>query len=88
MDIGRETIKVYMQSEEEKPAVEKASAKAFGHATVLHVQNFLDCVKSRKTPTATMEKAFQAALVAQLANLSLKTGRRMKWNAAKQKVEA
>jgi predicted dehydrogenase len=88
MDIGRETIKVYMQNEEEKPAIEKASAKGFGHATVLHVQNFLECVKSRKTPTATMEKAFQAAIVAQLANLSLKTGRRMKWSAAKQKVEA
>src|SRR5262249_44404054 len=88
MDIGREELKVYMQGAEEKAAVEKASARGFGYATDLHVRNFLECMRTRKTPTAPMSKAFQAALVVQLANLSLKSGRRMKWNAAQEKVEA
>jgi predicted dehydrogenase len=88
MDIGREGLKVYVQGDEEKPAIEKVSARGFGHATDLHVQNFLDSIRTRKTPTAPMSTAFQAALVVQLANLSLRSGRRMKWNAAQQKVES
>lgn len=88
MDIGRESLRVYLQGEEEKPAMEKTSELGFNHATDLHVQNFLECMRTRKTPTATMAVAFQAALVVQLANLSLKSGRRMKWNASQQKVEA
>jgi hypothetical protein len=88
MDIGRESLKVFVQGEEQKPAVEKASERGFGYATTLHVQNFLECIRTRKTPTAPISKAFQAALVVQLANASLKSGRRMKWNSAGRKVEA
>jgi hypothetical protein len=66
----------------------KKSAKGFGYATDLHVENFLDCVRTRKTPTAPMRVAFPAALVVQMANMSLKDGRRYKWNAAAGKVEA
>jgi predicted dehydrogenase len=87
MDIGREDFKVYMQGSEDKPAIEKTSARGFGYATDLHVMNFLECVRSRKTPSAPMAMAFQAALVVQLANLSIRSGRRMKWNAEKQTVE-
>jgi len=46
------------------------------------VQNFLECVRTRKTPNAPVKLAFQAALVVQLANLSLQQGRRVTWNAA------
>ncbi len=88
MDIGREDLKVFLKGAEDEPAISKRSPKGFGYATDLHVQNFLECVRSRKTPTAPMHVAFQAALVVQLANLSLKQGRRMRWNAAAQKVEA
>ena len=66
----------------------KKSQKGFGYATDLHVQNFLECVRTRKTPTAPMRVAFQAALVVQMANMSLKNGRRYKWNASANKVEA
>jgi predicted dehydrogenase len=87
MDIGREDINVYMKGAEETAAINKHSPKGFGWATDLHVQNFLECVRTRKTPTAPMRLAFQAALVVQLVNLSLKNGRRYKWNAAAMKVE-
>jgi predicted dehydrogenase len=88
MDIGREDCKVYMEGAEETPAISRKSEKGFNWATDLHVQNFLECVRTRKTPTAPMHLGFQAALVVQMANLSLKTGRRMKWNAKLNKVEA
>ena len=79
MDIGREELKVFLKGAEEQPAIERKSEKGFGWATDLHVQNFLECVRTRQTPTAPMKLAVQAALVAQLANLSLKNGRRMRW---------
>jgi predicted dehydrogenase len=81
MDIGREDLKVYLKGAEEEPAITKKSEKGFGWATDLHVQNFLACVRTRNQPAAPMKLAFQAALVVQMANLSLKQGRRMKWNA-------
>lgn len=87
MDIGREDLKVYMKGAEDEPAITKKSAKGFGFATDLHVQNFLECVRTRKTPTAPMRLGFQAALVVQMANMSLKQGRRFKWNAALNRVE-
>src|SRR5215471_16023904 len=86
MDIGREDLKVYRKGAEETAAIEKKSEKGFGWATDLHVQNFLECVRTRKPPTAPMRIAFQAALVVQMANLSLRNGRRMRWDAAARKV--
>jgi len=74
MDIGREECKVYKQGAEEIPAVAKKSAKGFGWATDLHVQSFLDCVRTRKTPTATIRLGFQAVLVTQLGTYRSKTG--------------
>lgn len=88
MDIGREECKVYLQGKEDVPAVSQKSEKGFDYATVLHVENFLQCVRTRQTPTAPMRLGFQAALVVQLANLSLKTGRRIRWNDTLKRVEA
>ncbi len=88
MDIGRENFKVYLKGAEDAPAMEMKSPKGFGWATDLHVQNFLECVRTRKPPAAPMRIAFQAALVVQMANMSIKQGRRLKWNAALQRVEA
>jgi predicted dehydrogenase len=86
MDIGREELKVYLKGAEDEPSLAHKSEKGFGWATDLHVQNFLECIRTRKPPTAPMKLAFQAALVVQMANLSLKNGRRMKWDAAARKV--
>jgi predicted dehydrogenase len=88
MDIGRDELRVFRKGAEDEPAMQKKSPKGFGWATDLHVQNFLDCVRSRKTPTAPMRLAFQAALVVQMANLSLKQGRRVRWNRTMKRVEA
>jgi hypothetical protein len=76
-----------MQGAEETAAISKKSERGFGYATDLHVANFLECVRTRKTPTAPMRVAFQAALVVQMVNLSLKHGRRIRWNQQKSTVE-
>lgn len=79
MDIGRETFRVFAQGQEDTPVLEKKSERGFGYATDLHVQNFLHCVRTREKPTAPMALGFQATLVAQLANRSLKEGKRITW---------
>jgi predicted dehydrogenase len=88
MDIGREELNVYPQGAEDAPAVTRKSEKGFGWATDLHVQNFLECVRTRKQPTAPLAVGFQAALVVIMANMSLRRGARLRWNAATKKVEA
>jgi predicted dehydrogenase len=87
MDIGREELKVFSKGAEDEPSAQAKSERGFGFATDLHVQNFLECVRTRQTPTAPMRLAFQAALVVQMANLSLKQGKRLRWNAAAGRVE-
>jgi predicted dehydrogenase len=87
MDIGREECKVFLAGAEDEPATVLKSERGFGYATDLHVRNFLQCIKTRETPTAPMKLGFQAALVVQMANLSLKHGRRIRWNAATNRVE-
>jgi predicted dehydrogenase len=88
MDIGREELRVFNQGAEDAPAISKKSQFGFGRATDLHVNNFLECIRTRKTPTAPMRLGFPAALVVQMANLSMRQGRRIRWNAAAQRVEA
>jgi len=87
MDIGREICKVYAAGKEDEVMLERKSVRGFGYATELHVRNFLECVRTRNKPTAPMALGFQAALVVQLANLSLRHGKRMRWNATAWKVE-
>ena len=80
-----EKLAVYKEGAEETPVI--TATGSFGKAAEDHVANFLQCVRTRATPNATVEKGFQAALVVQLANMSLRQGRRMKWNAALRRVE-
>jgi predicted dehydrogenase len=88
LDIGRENWNLYLRGAEEKIAASMESELGFAHATDLHVANFLECVRTRHRPTAPVALGFQAALVVQMANMSLKQGRRLRWNASARRVEA
>ncbi len=87
MDIGREEMKVFAKGSEEQPVLTRKSQRGFGYATDLHVRNFLECIRTRKETAAPMHIAFQAALVVQMANMALRQGRRLRWNAAAGRVE-
>jgi predicted dehydrogenase len=87
LDVKREEFKVYKLGAEETPAEGYKSEKGFSYATDLHVANFLECIRTRQRPTAPMALGFQAALVVQMTNISLKHGRRITWNAQEQKIE-
>ena len=81
MDIGREFLRIYPNTTPETASFAKGTAWGFAQATIDHVMNFLHCVRTRETPRATMDKGFQAALIVQLANLSIREGRKVGWNA-------
>jgi hypothetical protein len=52
------------------------------------MQNWLDCIRSRKTPNAHIRVAHQAARTSHLANAALRAGHQVKWNRAAEKIES
>jgi predicted dehydrogenase len=73
LDIGRETFAVYGAGAESTPAMMEIS-KGMSIASEAHVANFLECIRTRAVPNASVEMGFQAVLVPQMANLPLRTG--------------
>jgi predicted dehydrogenase len=45
-----------------------------------HVRNFLDSIKTRELPVSDVEGAHQVATACHLANISLRLGRKIRWN--------
>ncbi len=82
MDIGREFLRVYDRESPDRASFAKEQPGGFNQATIDHVMNFLECVRTRNAPNAPIEKGFQAALILQLANISIREGRKVGWNAA------
>ena len=55
----------------------KLEVKAEGDVVLLHVRNFLECVRSRKTPNAPLAAGIACANAGHLGNLSLREGRKV-----------
>jgi predicted dehydrogenase len=51
-----------------------------------HVRNFLDCIKSRQEPVSDLESAHRVATACHLANLSLRLGRKLRWDPDREAV--
>jgi predicted dehydrogenase len=54
--------------------------------TIDNVNNFIDCVHTRKTPNANIHVAFEAARTSWIGNIALKRGMKVAWDAAKGQV--
>jgi predicted dehydrogenase len=52
----------------------------------LHVGDFLECVKSRREPVADLEGAHRVATACHLANIALRLGRRLRWDAEREEI--
>jgi predicted dehydrogenase len=92
MKLDRNRLAVYPEGAAQggKPgeAPPEVLIESRGDGTVAHIRNFLDCVKSRKTPTANIRVAVEAARASHLGNLALKQDRRVKWNAQQERAES
>ncbi len=51
-----------------------------------HVRDFLDCVKSRQTPTSDIEIGHRSTSTCLLGNIALRSGHRIVWDAKAEKI--
>lgn len=65
-----------------EPQLEKHVAPAIRH----HMMNFLENIASRGKPVSDIEQGYISASSCILANLSMKTGRTLTWDAEKQRI--
>ncbi len=49
-----------------------------------HIQNWLDCIKSRQNPNADVEIGHRSISVSHLANIARQVGRKLKWDPAQE----
>jgi predicted dehydrogenase len=60
----------------DNPAVK---AESFRDGTISHMQNFFDCIKTRKEPNAPVETGVSAARAGHIANLAYHRGGQISW---------
>jgi hypothetical protein len=58
-----------------------------GDSRPAHVRNFLDCMKSRAQPALNLELAQHVSTVAHLGNIAYRTGRKVEWESASERVK-
>lgn len=57
-----------------------------GDLTVRHIRNFLDCMRSRETPTADVEIGHRSTTFSHLANIALVEKALIEWDAERERI--
>ncbi|HMM19020.1 MAG: Gfo/Idh/MocA family oxidoreductase [Petrimonas sp.] len=58
---------------------------SYKNSTFSLIRNFLDCVKSRKEPWATLEIGHRSTTLAHLATIAMQTKKRLEWDGLKER---
>ena len=77
------------QFQPSKPRIQpeqKAPGKGGQDLTVLHIRNFLDCVKTRQRPHCDIETGHRSTSFALLANIAMATKSRLDWDPKAERV--
>ena len=72
--------------ERKRKSFETATFPAGGDERFPHVQNFLDCMKTRQPPVENLETGHHVSSVAHLGNIALRTGRKIVWNPVEEQI--
>ena len=90
LDVAREWYKLWPQSDDVplRPSLEVDRAGSFEPATRAHIRNFLESVKSRRDPSATVEMGQWTNVALCLAMESIRAGRRLRFNQPTKRIEA
>jgi predicted dehydrogenase len=67
-------------------AAASAAAVEYQDYTGRHMQNFFDCVRSRKEPNAPFDVGYRAAIACQMAIASYRRGATVRWDAATEEI--
>ena len=68
LKVTRSGMSVYHEGAKENPVL---TEKSTGDGTITHMQNFFECVRSRKEPNAPVEAGIAAARAGHIGNLAL-----------------
>ncbi|PYV03971.1 MAG: gfo/Idh/MocA family oxidoreductase [Acidobacteria bacterium] len=86
MKIDRSHLAVYPEGAKYVPGQLAPEPEIFvrseGDGTVDHVMNFLECMRSRKTPNAPIQAGFEAARTSWIGNMALRRGMKVAWGGA------
>ena len=80
-----QTWKELMKGEEVSRNDAMLSDGSSGDSTATLVRDFLDCMKTRKTPLCTLEDGHRSTCFALLANIALATKERLQWDPVKER---
>jgi len=71
-----------------RPGSPSASAATATDAqeTQAHLQNFVDCLRSRQQPNCSFEIGFRSAIACQMAVASYRQGRPVRWDAKREEI--
>ncbi len=90
LKIDREHLAVYSEGQKWEPGSMAPHPEIFVRSerdgTIDHAKNFLECMRTRKTPTASIQSGFEGARTGWLANIALDRGRRIEFDAATNKL--
>jgi predicted dehydrogenase len=86
LKIDRDRLAVYPEEAQylphrnhPEPELEMISER---DGTIDHMQNWLDCMRTRQTPNANVQVAMEAARTSHLGNLAFRAGKRAAWDEA------
>ena len=90
LKIDREHMAVYPEGARPVPGTlvpePEILVRSERDGTIDNVNNFVDCVRTRKTPNANIHVAFEAARASWIGNIALKRERKVFWDASKGQV--
>ncbi len=90
MKLARGHLAVYPEGVKSVPGTAAPEPEIFVRSehdgTIDHVKNFLDCVRSRKTPNASIQAGFEAARTSWIGNIALRRGLKTVWDPNKRIV--
>jgi predicted dehydrogenase len=82
--VNREGWEIIAEESDGKPKMEAVPLQpADKQDHFKHVQNFVDCVKTRKRPACDIEFGHNSAFVAHLGNIAYRTGSQLEWDSSK-----
>lgn len=74
------------EPEAAKPSAAQPDIVGGSNDTLTHMQNFFDCVRSRKEPNCPFDIGFRSAIACQMAIVSYRQGRRVRWDTSREEI--
>jgi len=51
-----------------------------------HEANFIDCVRTRRTPVCPIDDAVRSDLISQVSDIAIRTGRKITWDPVREEI--